>query len=196
MGKTRERMTWTHPFLHEILDIIPVNVESLIDVGCGKGIIGALVRIYRNPKRLVGLDVFPEYVQFCRKFEMYDETYLFDLKKSPLPFEEKEFECLTCIEVIEHLRKSDGEKLIAELERIAKIVILTTPSHPTLSKSFDNNPSNKHLSFWSQREFYERGYKVKGVGNYAIPIWNIPIKFRHVNSRFPHLFQFLLAKKE
>ena len=53
-----EVATWTRPFLHEMLEEIPKNVDSLVDVGCGRGIVGAMTRIYRNPKRLVELMFF------------------------------------------------------------------------------------------------------------------------------------------
>jgi len=189
-------VTWTHPFLHEILDAIPTNIKSLIDIGCGKGIVGALVRIYRNPVRLVGLDIFPPYLDFCRKWRMYDEVYLCDIRKLPLPFGFKEFDCLTCIETIEHLEKANGERLISELERISKIIIITTPAHPTPSENYDNNPYRKHKDFWSQSDFQKKGYHIKGIGNYALPFRNLPLDARSVTSRFPHLFQFLLAKKQ
>jgi len=45
-----EVATWTRPFLHELLEEIPKDMESLIDVGCGRGIVGAMTRIYRNHK--------------------------------------------------------------------------------------------------------------------------------------------------
>ncbi|KPV63929.1 MAG: hypothetical protein AOA66_0507 [Candidatus Bathyarchaeota archaeon BA2] len=62
----REYISWTHPFLHEILKAIPHNVKTLIDVGCGRGIVGALVRVYRNADRLVGIDIRTDYLDFVR----------------------------------------------------------------------------------------------------------------------------------
>ena len=37
-------ITWTHPFVYQLLKIIPTNTNTLVDVGCGRGIIGALMR--------------------------------------------------------------------------------------------------------------------------------------------------------
>ncbi|GAG78516.1 unnamed protein product, partial [marine sediment metagenome] len=68
-----EVATWTRPFLHELLEEIPKDVESLIDVGCGRGIVGAMARIYRTPKRLVGVDIFQDCIDFCKKYNIYDE---------------------------------------------------------------------------------------------------------------------------
>ncbi|MEM3871082.1 MAG: class I SAM-dependent methyltransferase [Nitrososphaeria archaeon] len=158
-------VTWTHKWLFEILEQIPVDIDSLLDVGCGRGIIGAMVRIYRTPKRLVGIDAFRPYLDFCRHHNFYDELYEYDLRNS-LPFSDKEFDVATCIEVIEHLPKNDGARLLLELERIAKKVIITTPNIFFPQKNYDDNPFQKHLSIWSAEDFRELGYEVRGVGDF------------------------------
>lgn len=188
--------TWTRPFLHELLEEIPKNVESLIDVGCGRGIVGALTRIYRNPTRLVGVDIFPPYVDFCKKFSLYDEVYLMDLRQTPLPFKNREFEVATCIEVIEHIHKEYSEKLLDELQRIADIVIVSTPSHyfKQPKHHVDCNPFQAHVSKWTVLDFRKRGYEVRGVGN--LTIHNLAVPIRKLTCKFPRLYQFLLAKRK
>ncbi|MCK4884918.1 class I SAM-dependent methyltransferase [Candidatus Bathyarchaeota archaeon] len=189
-----EVATWSRPFLHELLEEIPKNVESLIDVGCGRGIVGAMTRIYRNPKRLVGVDIFQDYIDFCKKFSIYDKLYRLDLRQIPLPFQNNEFTVATCIETIEHLPKNRGEKLLEELHRIADTIIVSTPS------SFFKQPKSRvgrnsfqaHVSKWTVGDFKKRGYNVKGVGNLAINKLAIPT--RKLTCRFPRLYQFLLAK--
>jgi hypothetical protein len=57
-----------------------VNCELLVDLGCGRGIIGALCRIYRAPRRLVGIDAFEPYLAFCRQMRFYDEAIAVDLR--------------------------------------------------------------------------------------------------------------------
>ena len=161
-------VTWIHPWLSEILKLIPINVKSLIDIGCGRGIIGAIVRIYRELNRLVGIDIFKPYLDFCHKINVYDELYELDLRKIPLPFDEKEFDVAACIEVIEHVPKENGLKLLKELERIAKIVIVSAPNVFFYQKAYDNNPFQKHVSEWRVKDFTKQGYKVLGVGNFIV----------------------------
>jgi 16S rRNA G1207 methylase RsmC len=48
----KPEVTWAHPFLEKLLNEIPVETKSLVDLGCGRGIIGATMLIYRNPKDL------------------------------------------------------------------------------------------------------------------------------------------------
>lgn len=160
-------MTWTHPALHLILAQIPKTTESLVDVGCGRGIIGALCRIYREPKRLVGIDVYEPYLEFCRQYKLYDEVIgwnLIDLRSEYLPFEEKEFDVATCVEVIEHLPRDVGIKLLDELERVARRVVVTTPNCYFEQEAYDKNPYQRHVSSWSVSDFKKRGFTVMGWG--------------------------------
>jgi 2-polyprenyl-3-methyl-5-hydroxy-6-metoxy-1,4-benzoquinol methylase len=188
--------TWTRPFLHELLEEIPKNVESLIDVGCGRGIVGALTRIYRTPARLVGVDIFQDYVDFCKRYSIYDELHRLDLRHTPLPFSDREFSVATCIETIEHLPKKYGERLLDELHRIADLVIVSTPSafFRQPKSHVAGNPFQEHVSKWTVEDFRKRGYDVKGVGELAAHKFAIPT--RKLTCRFPMLHQFLLAKSK
>lgn len=161
-------VTCTHRCLYEIIEQIPIAMNSLIDIGCGRGVIGALARIYRNPKRLVGIDAFRPYLNFCSHHSFYDELYHYDLTKTSLFFEDKEFDVATCIEVLEHIPKSSGENLLNELERIAKKVIITTPNGFLKQEALEGNAFQKHVSHWSVTDFTDRGYNVKGFGYFNI----------------------------
>ena len=152
-------ITWTHPFLYQLLQLIPINTNLLVDVGCGRGIIGALMRIYRKPNRLVAIDGFEPSLAFCKKHDFYDEYFKVDLSRLPLPFSDGEFEIATCIEVIEHLPKQAGFKLMDELERVARKVIVTTPKAFFNQDCYDGNPHQAHLSNWTIKEFADRGYE-------------------------------------
>jgi 2-polyprenyl-3-methyl-5-hydroxy-6-metoxy-1,4-benzoquinol methylase len=189
-----EVATWTRPFLHELLEEIPKDVESLIDVGCGRGIVGAMTRIYRTPKRLVGVDIFQDYIDFCKKYKIYDELHRLDLRETPLPFQNHEFSVATCIETIEHLPKQQGERLLDELHRIADVVIVSTPS--SFFKQPDShvgrNPFQAHVSKWTVEDFKKRGFDVKGAGSLALHKLAFPTN--KLTCRFPGLHQFLLAK--
>jgi ubiquinone/menaquinone biosynthesis C-methylase UbiE len=159
---------WTYPGLPFILGVIPKEMCSLVDIGCGRGIIGALCRIYREPTRLVGVDVYAPYLEFCKKYKFYDEYVQWDIEKLPLPFKENEFEVATCIEVIEHLPKNSGEELLNELERIARRVIITTPTSFFEQAEYDQNTHQRHISLWRVGDFRKRNYKIYGVGKLIV----------------------------
>ena len=169
------QVTWTHPSLDLILDAIPPGMKSLLDVGCGRGIIGALCRIYREPARLVGLDGHVPYVDFCRRQKFYDECFRWDLEKLPTPFADGEFDVTTCVEVIEHLSKDAGAALLDELERVGRRVIVTTPNLFFEQAEYDSNPHQAHRSLWRVRDFRRRGYRVYGVG--AMKVFGSVIRY-------------------
>jgi ubiquinone/menaquinone biosynthesis C-methylase UbiE len=167
--------------LPRVLSLIPPETKSLLDLGCGRGIIGAICRVYRNLERCVGVDIFDEYLRRAR--HIYDEIIKYDLRKFPLPFKNKEFEIVTCVEVVEHLQKSDALNLIKECERIAKKrVIITTPATPSIFHKhyYDGNPFQEHLSFISPKEFKKMGYKVYACG--TIKFLDIPTPFAFVGN--------------
>jgi ubiquinone/menaquinone biosynthesis C-methylase UbiE len=158
-------VTWTHSFLRELLHQIPVETNSLLDVGCGRGIIGALMRIYRSPRIVVGADIFDNYLAFCEKMGFYDKVIKHDLRNR-LPFQDKEFEVSTCVEVIEHLDKDYGISVLSELERVSESVIVTAPTKFFPQRAYDGNVFQKHVCGWSAKELEKRGYTVLGVGKF------------------------------
>jgi 2-polyprenyl-3-methyl-5-hydroxy-6-metoxy-1,4-benzoquinol methylase len=163
-----DKITWTHPGIAHILDAIPVDARSLVDVGCGPGIIGALCRIYRSMDRLAGVDAHPPALDICRRHSFYDEVFELDLAAGRLPFTDGEFDVVTCIEVIEHVRREDGLRLLDELERVGRFVIVTTPNGFLEQDDLEGNPLQRHLSGWSVSDFARRGYQVQGVGGMRV----------------------------
>jgi 2-polyprenyl-3-methyl-5-hydroxy-6-metoxy-1,4-benzoquinol methylase len=81
-------------------------VDSFVDVSYGRGTVGVMTPIYRNPQRLVRVDLFPDYIDFCKRYIMYDELCLLDLKQTIFPFQNHEFDVVTCIETIEHFAQN------------------------------------------------------------------------------------------
>ena len=168
-------MTWTHSFLDLFLHFVPRDLESVLDAGCGRGIVGALARIYREPNRVVGIDGFDPYLQFCRRTGMYDQLIEHDLRKFPLPFKSDEFDLATSLEVIEHLPKEDGVRLLEELERVSRMVIVSTPNRFFRQDPYDDNPFQSHISRWRVSDFFGRGYSVYGAGGLLILGKEIPM---------------------
>jgi len=162
-------ITWTESALDIVLHHIPKNVESMIDLGCGRGIVGAIVRIYRDPKRVVGVDVFKPYLDFCEKRGIYTELLQWDLRNLPLPFNDDEFDLAVALEVLEHMPKAKGLLLVEELERIANRIIVSTPTIFFRQPLYDENLFQKHISIWHYNEFKQKGYIVRGIGGLRLP---------------------------
>lgn len=151
-----------HPF---VLKFIPEHLggKTIADLGCGKGIYGFLIRAIRNSSkaRILGIDINKENIKFVKKFNIYDKILISILPK--LDVDEKSINYVICSEVLEHLNKEQGSKLLDKIDHICnEMAIVTTPNilfQPTGNENYD-----RHESVWSIEEFRKRGYKVYGIG--------------------------------
>jgi len=76
-------------------------------------------------------------------------------------FGEKSFDVVQFTEVIEHLRKVKGRRMLEMLPKLARhALIITTPGGFSRQPMVLNNPYNVHISGWMPSDFTETGYKV------------------------------------
>jgi predicted SAM-dependent methyltransferase len=80
-----------------------------------------------------------------------------------LPIRNASINFIIVLDVIEHLSRKEGLKMLKEVERISRgRIILTTPRifvHKGISLG---NPYQVHLSYWSIKDFKMHKYKVRG----------------------------------
>lgn len=62
----------------------------------------------------MGIDIFRPYLEEVRRKGVYHDLILGDVRF--LPFKEKSFDAVICMEVLEHLERQDGERLPLRLE--------------------------------------------------------------------------------
>ena len=160
---------WTHPALPRFFDrsCIPLEVRSVLDVGCGKGTMGAMLRLYRRPRRIVGIDICDEYLDFVKAEGSYTDLLRMDLTRSDLPFDDGEFDVVICIDVLEHLEKEEAMKVVQEMERVGKHVVISTGGKPEPQDDFDENPYQRHKCTLNHNIFRRRGYHIEGTGPFA-----------------------------
>jgi len=139
---------------------------SVLDLGCGSN--PPILRIM-EPNRYLGIDAFEKSINEARNnasqkgwkncsFEVMD---LLDLK-----FAERQFDAVLCVDVIEHLRKEDGIKLLENAKSWAsKALYVSTPNGYLRQDPYDSNQLQEHLSGWSVTDFRELGFgKIIGGG--------------------------------
>ena len=131
-----------------------INVKTVLDVGCGPGVF----KVYRDYDT-TGIDISEDDLKKAEENGNYKTLIRGDVTK--LPFPDKSFDAITCIELIEHLKKEEGFDLLDKLEHIArKVVIVTTPWGNDLALKGKTNPYLEHQSGWLPEEFVKRGYKI------------------------------------
>ncbi len=145
-----------------VWNMIDRSTKSLLDVGCGPGMMGGVIKRHHDIYT-VGVDIFDPYLERCRREHTHDKLMRMDVKE--LPFEDGSFDTVLCKEVIEHLEQNEALKLIGRMEAIARRqVIITTPVGHYAQHEYDDNPHQEHLSIWTPQDMRRLGYEVRGVG--------------------------------
>lgn len=181
-------ITWMKGFIPQIVNdptFIPFNIKSVLDVGCGKGILGAILRNYRTVNRLVGIDVFEPCIEHARRH--YDEVLCIDIAGQRLPFDDDTFDFIGCLSTIEHFSHDDALTLLQEMTRIGKHVLVTTPTYFMPQGVLDDNPYQVHMCSVSKKDFESLGYRVRGTGKFRMPYLGIslPIQSWMLGSLIP-----------
>jgi SAM-dependent methyltransferase len=95
---------------------VPGDATALLDVGCNVGAFLSQCRQYHPHMRLAGIDINQSAIEIARtKLPDADirQGYGFQL-----PFADGGFQCVTCIEVIEHVPAEYRALLIPEIRRV------------------------------------------------------------------------------
>lgn len=136
--------------LNTLWRLLDKDAQSILDVGCGRG--EPMKFINRSKKfYMVSLDIFKPYLIEAKRNGTHSDYILCDVRM--MPVREKTFDVVLCVEVLEHLRREDGVKLIKSMEKVArKQVILTTPVNKYVQHAYDDNPWQEHKYVWHQQE--------------------------------------------
>jgi 2-polyprenyl-3-methyl-5-hydroxy-6-metoxy-1,4-benzoquinol methylase len=97
----------------DLLDFVPVEARSMIELGCGEGALGQAVKA-RQRARVVGVELDRAAAAIARK--RIDDVYQGDVEEIVSLLHEK-FDCIVASEIIEHV--VDPWSLLGELRRIA-----------------------------------------------------------------------------
>ena len=168
-GNTYDKYGSSNPVVRRLmasfertLDELLARAEprSLLDVGCGEGV---LVHEWakRMPRaRIVGIDLEEESIQAGWADRQAPNLEYRTMLAEDLPFAADEFDLATAIEVLEHV--PDPEHTVAEMARCAeRHLLVSVPREPlwrmlnmargAYIPQLGNTPG--HLNHWSKRSF-------------------------------------------
>jgi len=177
--------------------------KSVLDIGTGLGKNAYIIRIYKQPKSLIGIDMFLPHLKICKFHKIYDNVVL--STASILPFASGSFDVVIATEIIGHMEKGIATKMLEEAERVAtEKIIVSTPNHAKRQECFNLNPWEARLSSWSVNDFRKRCYKVFGIGfgsytfeaRFGRIAYFLEMFFRPLGLLFPILSKELVAVKE
>jgi Methyltransferase domain len=141
------------------------SCDTLLDVGCGAN---SPVRTFSGKlKYTVGIDLYQPSIAASQTLGIHDHYECLDVLRLLERFDAKSFDCVVALDLIEHLHKEDGDRLLQNMEHIAKKkVVVFTPSGFLRQSRVDANDLQEHLSGWSAEEMRQKGYRVYGVNGW------------------------------
>lgn len=141
------------------LDNVLFDCDSVLDLGCGDN---SPLGFIKKKKYSVGVDGFKKSIQISKSKNIHDKYLHKDILKIKNDLPKKSFDAVIALDVIEHLEKKEGFKLIRLMEHFAvKKVILLTPNG-FVNQTGEENGLQEHLSGWNVSDFRKLGFKVYG----------------------------------
>jgi len=150
----------------KIIELICIaKPSSVMDVGAGHGKYGFLTREYldiSNEKtdynskdtQIDAIEAFEKYITPIHK-HIYNHIYVGDLKDKIKIV--KKYDLVLIIDVLEHFKKEDANKILNTLIKNNKIIILSVPKNVTQQEDCYNNPYERHKSRWKKKDFKKIG---------------------------------------
>jgi 2-polyprenyl-3-methyl-5-hydroxy-6-metoxy-1,4-benzoquinol methylase len=136
--------------------------QSLLDVGCGEGVLTAQWAQRLQTGHVVGVDLEDPKLRAEWSRRALPNLSFQAVDATELPFEDDSFEVACAIEVLEHV--PDPERTLAEMVRVAqRWVLVSVPREPlwrglnmargAYLRELGNTPG--HVNHWSKRAFVE-----------------------------------------
>ena len=140
------------------------NCKTLLDIGCGEN---SPVRQFSKKLYCIGVDTFEPSIRKSKAEGIHDRYYKMNILKIGERFRLNSFDCVLASDLIEHLTKTEGLKLLGMMEKIASAkVIVFTPNGFLPQHGYDNNPFQLHKSGWTVGEMKKLGYRVIGINGW------------------------------
>jgi 2-polyprenyl-3-methyl-5-hydroxy-6-metoxy-1,4-benzoquinol methylase len=168
-GNTYDKYGSTNPFVRRLMDSFEGTLEelftqarpgSILDIGCGEGVLTEQWADRVDGGRVVGLDLEDPKLatEWAKRGRSNLEYQVGDATR--MPFADGEFELVAAIEALEHI--PGPEQVVAEMARVASShLLVSVPREPlwrmlnvargAYLKELGNTPG--HLNHWSRRSF-------------------------------------------
>jgi 2-polyprenyl-3-methyl-5-hydroxy-6-metoxy-1,4-benzoquinol methylase len=170
-GNTYDKYGSSNPIVRRLMEGFQRTLEelveraqpaSLLDVGCGEGVIVQRLARQLASSRVVGVDLKEDSIQAGWSRHTAQNLEYTTLSGGELPFADGEFELVSAIEVLEHV--PDPERTLGEMARCAQRHLLVSVPREPLWRALNmargayvpklgNTPG--HLNHWSKRAFIE-----------------------------------------
>ena len=170
-GNTYDKYGSTNPVVRRMMENFERTLDelwakaspaSILDVGCGEGVLTHKWAQRLGDRRVVGIDLEDPVIQAEWAKRTAPNLEYRIMKAQNLPFSDGEFALASAIEVLEHV--PDPAHTVAEMARVASgHLLVSVPREPlwramnmargAYLKDLGNTPG--HLNHWSRKAFVE-----------------------------------------
>jgi 2-polyprenyl-3-methyl-5-hydroxy-6-metoxy-1,4-benzoquinol methylase len=168
-GNTFDKYGSTNPVVRRLMSNFEATLgrlfeqaapRSVLDVGCGEGVLTERWATALGDRRVVGIDLDDPKLQAEWSGRQRPNLTFMTMSAENLPFADGEFDLAAAIEVLEHV--PDPEHTVAEMARVAaRHVLVSVPREPlwrglnvargAYVRDLGNTPG--HVNHWSRRSF-------------------------------------------
>jgi 2-polyprenyl-3-methyl-5-hydroxy-6-metoxy-1,4-benzoquinol methylase len=168
-GNTYDKYGSSNPLVRRLMGgferglddlFVRADPSSLLDVGCGEGVLVQRWAQRLGDGRVVGIDLQEESIQAGWSQRQAPNLEYRTIKADSLPFAANEFDLASAIELLEHV--PDPEQTLAEMARCAeRHILVSVPREPlwrllnvargAYLSALGNTPG--HVNHWSKHAF-------------------------------------------
>jgi 2-polyprenyl-3-methyl-5-hydroxy-6-metoxy-1,4-benzoquinol methylase len=168
-GNTYDKYGSTNPVVRRLMStfertlgelFVAAAPTSVLDVGCGEGVLTHQWAQALGDRRIVGIDLPDDKLAAEQATRRAPNLEYLVMRAENLPFADDEFGLASAIEVLEHV--PDPEHTVAEMARVARDhLLVSVPREPlwrglnlargAYVKDLGNTPG--HVNHWSKRSF-------------------------------------------
>jgi 2-polyprenyl-3-methyl-5-hydroxy-6-metoxy-1,4-benzoquinol methylase len=170
-GNTYDKYGSTNPVVRRLMGRFELALDqlfsmaapdSVLDVGCGEGVLTARWAAQLGPRRVVGVDLDDPKLHAEWEKRRRENLEFRTFGGDDLPYDDDGFDLVAAIEVLEHV--PDPDHTLREMARVARRhVLVSVPREPlwralniargAYLRDLGNTPG--HLNHWSRRAFVE-----------------------------------------
>ncbi|MBU1369315.1 MAG: class I SAM-dependent methyltransferase [Bacteroidetes bacterium] len=176
-----------------VLDLIPLHVESILDVGCGNG---AITNVLAESYDITGVDRSKEALKYVTTKKILASA-------DAIPLRDKQFDLVFSSELLEHLEEITLKNTVHEISRLTNnYLLISVPNDENPDKlsircpkcNFDYNRPNHINSFNEQKlsalfpdfRILKTVKTGKSVRYYAPALLKLKKRFSSPNSWIPY----------
>lgn len=189
---------YAHP-RPEILDVVPLDVVKVLELGCASGEFGATLKLRQPLTRITGLEFNTHAAELAKT--RLDEVITTDIDSYQFTWEPGTFDCVIAADVLEHLRDpwrvlgmvrqvlSDAGCLIVSIPNAANHNILWQLANGRFDYVDEGLLDRTHLRFFTRQTFSEAldaaGFTITSVTPIFDDIYqNIPEDLKTKGGQF------------